>query len=125
MRLQSAGEAHGIPVVISRGCWSVLIYLPSDAVRIADLHFKNNLICSTSFQITIGLTVFEKTYAVSFGKSFMQNADLMEGAGAPWAVLLEDAPGAAARLGFWFIFVAGGKGPGHLHRSSALLSHCL
>lgn len=40
MRLQNAGEVHGMPVLISRGCWSVLIY-PPDLLRVADWHFKN------------------------------------------------------------------------------------
>lgn len=109
MRVQSAGGAHGIPILISQDCRSVLIYPPSDPVRIADLCFKNNIICSASFQITIGLTVFERAYSVSFGKSCIQNADRMESAGAPWAVLLEDALGTATWLGFWFIFVAEGR----------------
>lgn len=49
MGLQSDGETQGISVLTFRGCWSVHSDPPLDPVRIADLHFKSNIICLLFF----------------------------------------------------------------------------
>lgn len=48
--LQRDGEIQGMLVLTSWGCWSVQSEPSLDPVRIADLHFKSNIICLLFFR---------------------------------------------------------------------------